>query len=323
MRKAASSPDAVNQTGQSTGLAARPPQGGYDLDEAYAELEVPILADMPFAKELAFNVASRYSKYSNFGNTTNSKFQMRWRPIDGLLVRATYAEGFRAPAIADLFGGTGAVVRVLYRSVRDPGRSRSAATRPARRPACRRTTSSSARATEPCTVAAMPDQRPVHSAAPTPNLTPETATSKTAGMVWSPKWVDGLDFSLDWYNVHIEDTIVADSATASCATATFAASQSRCQAARSRVMRHGTSPDMFVRPHQRRWHPETEGYDFGVNYRLPEFSVGKFSVNWQTTYTSMYDQQGRQCSRHRMGRVRRYAWRVPGAFEPGPELGEG
>ena len=33
----------------------------------------------------------------------------------------------------------------------------------------------------------------------------------------------------------------------------------------------------------------TEGYDLGVNYRLPEFSIGKFSVNWQTSYTSKFD----------------------------------
>src|SRR5690606_11010502 len=36
---------------------------------------------------------------------------------------------------------------------------------------------------------------------------------------------------------------------------------------------------------------ETEGFDFGVNYRLPEFSFGRFGVRWDTTYTSKYDQK--------------------------------
>ena len=40
-------PDAVNQAGQSTGLSAQITSGSYSLDEAYAELEVPLLADMP------------------------------------------------------------------------------------------------------------------------------------------------------------------------------------------------------------------------------------------------------------------------------------
>ena len=37
---------------------------------------------------------------------------------------------------------------------------------------------------------------------------------------------------------------------------------------------------------------ETEGYDVGVRYKLPETSFGNFSVDWQNTYTSRYDQAG-------------------------------
>ncbi|MFP3326346.1 TonB-dependent receptor, partial [Planococcus sp. SIMBA_160] len=50
-------------------------------------------------------VASRYSNYDRFGNTTNSKFSLTWKPIDDLLVRGTYANGFRAPTLEDTFGG--------------------------------------------------------------------------------------------------------------------------------------------------------------------------------------------------------------------------
>ena len=66
-----------------------------------------MLADLPFAKELTVNMASRYSDYSNFGDTTNSKIGFTWRPMDELLVRGTFAEGFRAPSIDNLYGGTG------------------------------------------------------------------------------------------------------------------------------------------------------------------------------------------------------------------------
>ena len=98
-------PDAFAQSGQSTGLGQKPTRGEYDLNEVYLELNVPILSDMAYAKELTFNAASRYSDYSNFGGTTNSKFGLTWRPMDELLVRGTYAEGFRAPTISDLYGG--------------------------------------------------------------------------------------------------------------------------------------------------------------------------------------------------------------------------
>src|SRR5690606_40342762 len=100
-------PDAFAQSGEYTGLAATTTEGDYALDEFYVELNIPVLADMAFAKELTFNVASRYSDYSNFGDTTNSKFGFTWRPVDELLVRGTVAEGFRAPSIDNLHGGVG------------------------------------------------------------------------------------------------------------------------------------------------------------------------------------------------------------------------
>ena len=50
---------------------------GYDadlyVDELYAELEVPLLADKPFARSLRLSLAARYSDYSTFGDTVNSK----------------------------------------------------------------------------------------------------------------------------------------------------------------------------------------------------------------------------------------------------------
>src|SRR5690606_39522110 len=40
-----------------------------------------------------------------FADTATSKFGLKWRSIESLLMRATYAEGFRAPTISDLYGG--------------------------------------------------------------------------------------------------------------------------------------------------------------------------------------------------------------------------
>ena len=98
-------PDALAVTAGSTNLAGGPTRGDYSVDEAYVELQIPILADIPFAKELTLNVASRYSDYDSFGETINSKFGLKWKPIESLLLRATAADGFLAPTIADLFGG--------------------------------------------------------------------------------------------------------------------------------------------------------------------------------------------------------------------------
>src|SRR5690606_34779492 len=48
--------------------------------------------------------AGRYSDYSTFGSQFTPKYGLRWQVADELLIRATYAEGFRAPSIGELFG---------------------------------------------------------------------------------------------------------------------------------------------------------------------------------------------------------------------------
>jgi len=279
-------PDAVNQAGQSTGLPATTTQGSYSLDEAYLELEIPVLADLPGAKELTFNVASRYSDYSNFGNTTNNKFQMRWRPMDGLLVRATYADGFRAPAIADLYGGVGG----SFEYYTDPC-GIGAAGSVNGNAACNAAGVpvgyvQLGQANVPCTVYPCQTNFQFLSGS-NPDLSPETAKSKTAGIVWSPKWVDGLDLSLDWYDVKIDDTIISDSVDNILNDCYRNGIASRCAG----IVRNasGAITNLFYGL-TNAGGLRTEGYDLGVHYRLPEFSMGKFTVDWQTSYTSKYDQ---------------------------------
>ena len=53
-------PDALAQTGATTNLAAGPTGGDYTVNEAYLEVNVPVLADLPGAKELTFNGATRF-----------------------------------------------------------------------------------------------------------------------------------------------------------------------------------------------------------------------------------------------------------------------
>jgi iron complex outermembrane receptor protein len=77
--------------------------GGYRVDELYLELAIPVLRDVSFAHELELSLASRYSDYSHFGTTTNSKLGLRWSPTDDLLVRGTVQEAFRSPGIDQLY----------------------------------------------------------------------------------------------------------------------------------------------------------------------------------------------------------------------------
>jgi outer membrane receptor protein involved in Fe transport len=76
-----------------------------DLSAAYGELYVPLLGGgvtAPLAQELALSLAVRREHYSDFGDTTNPKVGVRWRPIEGLTFKANWGTSFRAPLLREL-----------------------------------------------------------------------------------------------------------------------------------------------------------------------------------------------------------------------------
>ncbi|MGG2102208.1 TonB-dependent receptor [Stenotrophomonas sp. NRRL B-14846] len=281
-------PDAFAQSGQSTGLGQKPTRGQYDLNEVYLELNVPLLADMAFAKELTLNVASRYSDYSNFGGTTNSKFGLTWRPLDELLVRGTYAQGFRAPTISDLYGGLSS----SFESYIDPCGVKAPGS-VAGNAAC---TAGGAPANYvqlgqgnlPCSTLPCQSGDQFVSGA-NPNLKPETSKSTTFGLVWSPRWVQGLDLSLDWYKYEISDMIIADSVDRILRDCYVLGNAARCSSVTRAADGH-VSAITYGTANLGKM--KTEGYDLGVKYRLPELAIGQFSIDWQTSYTAKYDEAG-------------------------------
>ncbi|MFG3448183.1 MULTISPECIES: TonB-dependent receptor [unclassified Stenotrophomonas] len=279
-------PDAFAQSGMSTGLGQKPTQGEYDLNEVYLELNVPILADMAFAKELTLNVASRYSDYSNFGGTTNSKFGLTWRPIDELLVRGTYAEGFRAPTISDLYGGLSS----SFERYTDPcavGVSGSVAGNAA----CLAGGAPAnyvqlGQGNVPCSTTPCQSGDQFISGA-NPNLSPETSKSKTVGLVWSPRWVQGLDVSLDWYRYEISNMIIDDSVDRILRDCYVLGDSSRCSSVTRAADGH-ISAITYGTANLGKM--DTEGYDLGIKYRLPELAIGQFNIDWQTSYLTKYDE---------------------------------
>ena len=67
-------------------------------------MRLPLLKDRPFFHRLELTGAARYSDYSTSGSTTTFSAGLNWEPIEELLFRGSWAEGFRAPSIGELFG---------------------------------------------------------------------------------------------------------------------------------------------------------------------------------------------------------------------------
>ncbi|WP_156840545.1 TonB-dependent receptor domain-containing protein [Novosphingobium aquimarinum] len=94
--------DVASNNGFLTAGNAVPYSGEFDVKEGYIEATVPLLADMPFARNLDLNGAVRYADYSSAGGLTAWKLGAVYEPIDGLNLRVARSRDIRAPAINEL-----------------------------------------------------------------------------------------------------------------------------------------------------------------------------------------------------------------------------
>jgi iron complex outermembrane recepter protein len=87
------------------GNAAGPVDGGYSVTEAFAEIRVPILADLPFANYLGLEAAYRASEYSldGTGTTDTWKYGGEYAPFEWIRFRALKQQAVRAPSLGELY----------------------------------------------------------------------------------------------------------------------------------------------------------------------------------------------------------------------------
>ncbi|MEO8673162.1 MAG: TonB-dependent receptor, partial [Tahibacter sp.] len=197
-------PDAVVVAGEGNGVPSLPTRGSDTVNEYYLELNAPLLKDAAFAKSLDLSLASRYSDYDSVGGTTNSKIGLRWQPSDQLTLRGTWAEGFRAPSIGELYGAPAR----FDATISDPCNGATGATA---------TNCIAQGVADPANFSQSNTQISTRTGGSLA-LTPETSRSITAGVVYSPNWAENsdwsqkLDFDLTFWKIKVEDAIQAPDA---------------------------------------------------------------------------------------------------------------
>jgi len=268
-------PDALINAGDTTGNARTATSGGYSLDEAYLELAIPLLADVPGARLLDLNVATRYSDYSNFGDTTNSKVGFRWKPIDDLMIRGNWTEGFRAPSVSDLFLGASD----SFPEISDPCNNVNFATLSA---------AGQQRCIDDGVAAGGYNQANSQiriTVGGNVDLQPETAETTTFGFVYSPSWLEGFNVALDWWKIEIEDTIVAPTGEGIADACYRDGNLGQCA-----LITRGAGGFVtdITAINDNSGTRDVEGYDLTVSYAIPETSFGRFSVIWDSTYLSSF-----------------------------------
>ena len=87
--------DDVLISGDVLGRGSSRAKGSRTLTSAYAEFNAPIF------KSLELQLAGRTDHYSDFGSSSTPKVAFRWTPARELLIRGSYAKGFRAPNLVE------------------------------------------------------------------------------------------------------------------------------------------------------------------------------------------------------------------------------
>ncbi len=202
-----------NQVGSS---AIPQNDGEMDVNEFYVEAVVPVLADLPFAQYLGLELAYRSADYSleQVGSMASHRIGLEYIPFDDLKIRAQSSRAQRAPNLLEAFsalretsiaeqpdpcdgvsstGGSNPNATVTARCQADPGLAGFFAANPGQE------------------WKNDPDFEQNGFNGGNPNLREETADTITAGIVYTPSFVEGLGFTFDWYQIDIDDAIVNSS----------------------------------------------------------------------------------------------------------------
>jgi len=102
--KIRSNPDEIAAEGLFFGFFAdRGGQGDKYTKELFAEIELPLLADKPLAKELTLNLSGNQTDDEVHDDDTTFAAKLAYRPFDSLMLRATTGTSYQAPNLRQTF----------------------------------------------------------------------------------------------------------------------------------------------------------------------------------------------------------------------------
>lgn len=138
--------------------------GSREIYSAFGELDLPVLSS------LDADFALREEHYSDVGNNLRPQVTLRWQPVRAFTARAVFADGFRAPSLAEASNS----FSVAHQTISNP-----------------------ADPTQAVSIGYVTGGNP--------NVKPETSKNADLGLVFSP--LAGLDFSADFYDLYLYHVI--------------------------------------------------------------------------------------------------------------------
>jgi outer membrane receptor protein involved in Fe transport len=257
--------------------------GSYQVYELFGEARIPLAQNLPFIKSINFNPGYRFSDYTSVGITNTYKLDFDYSPSKDLMLRYSYNVAVRAPNIDELYA---AQSEGLF-SGQDP----CAGTNPsASLAACERTGVTAAQYGTG-TLSQCPAAQCSTLAGGNPDLKAETAYTYTYGFVATPHWVPRLVFSVDYYNIRINNVVEAGLGDANSELSGCLASgvSSLCDL----IHRDPATGELFgsgyvVTTNVNDGFIQTKGVDFNVAYSYPLPKFGRLNFDFNGTYTGHY-----------------------------------
>ena len=194
--------DPISTSGGGTVTQQVNQDGEQDVNEIFLELIAPVLSGVPGAESLTVEAAVRASDYSTVGSVTSFKYGLTWQPVEDLRFRASFAEANRAPNNIELFSrGLGS-----QGQLDDPCDTVTATSVGAFDDTCREdpVVASIIAADGVFIDESLQVQQPTVGNG---ELNEETAETLTVGLVFTPRFLDGLSLAIDYYDIEIEDAI--------------------------------------------------------------------------------------------------------------------
>jgi outer membrane receptor protein involved in Fe transport len=82
---------------------ALPTVGSDTVNEAYAEVDLPILRDRPFVNLLELEASGRYTHYKSYGSGWTYHVNAQYAPVSAIRFRGNYGTNYRAPNLYEQF----------------------------------------------------------------------------------------------------------------------------------------------------------------------------------------------------------------------------
>jgi len=196
-------PDSFLATGNVAGFnAGAPTSGSFDVWEFFAEIQAPIVRDAPLIDSWDINAAVRQSDYSTVGAVTTWTLGSQWAPTENLTIRGQFQRAIRAPNVEELFAG----VSQGFPGAVDPCSNRF--------PQDQRTETirqlciaNGVPADNVFTEEVQPNSQIEGTFSGNPDLEEEESDTWTAGIVWSPDYIPGLNVTADYYSITVDDAV--------------------------------------------------------------------------------------------------------------------